>query len=919
MSTSTYSRSLTASGRLSAIAALMLCVCLISAPAVEAGRVVISSLPYTFSASNHSADAVDTLVLASSKLTSATNGITLSALWNNRLHGVLLDLADDTISFGTGGGNGNVGLSIGGTNVYHPYDIEIRGGYILHNSPSGTAENNTAIIVSGHDILLKDVNATVMGRNASVLSAGNEYTYSNEIDGGTYESFVSGFTSRCQYDAVVFNLANNYTSTLTANGATYHWSIHDVSILGGPHCGILLAGRESLDNLVVAEVYNCYVRTDARNDMYPSYDGTCHSSSNPYGITFRYCGPGCKIYNNIVTSGSTYGGNRGILIEWCRGTQANPFLIYDNYIDVHEGPNVEYGNSLPLHGLRIRSDPQCMRVYGNTFICTGDDNAATASYGREVHALRLSTNSPTTDVLISNNIIKTQSLSSSGVTAFAVTFDEINYPNTYRLEHNNITSVGAIYKIGMDNEQSVGPTGAVMIGDTVAFGSPAIDPHTFYIGYLSNPWICTQNVARDIVYQGGTADDDIYMASAGSLDIRLQRTLSAVVRGSNALPVPGAAVTVKNNYGQTVLTGTTGASGTVVGPVTYYWKSRTSDSAGFNNFTLKAKKGVDSITTTFTIAATSASPSVTLPNTDGAPDTIAPDPIIDLGAATGGHVGEIELAWSATGEDGSEGIADAYEIRYRTSLITDANWSSSSLFGDPPTPAIAGTVQTSTLTGLTPATRYYVAIKAIDGSDNPSTLSNVPSAVAMFSIVTDDDDTTVELASPVNDSTVNTTRPTLVVTNIDEQSDNQYYFEIATDPSFGSLAAASDAVPQEVGATTSWQVSTRLSPGQYHWRARANSNPYSVVNSFIVQPLIHAFPNPFVPDDHGAVSFTEVTPGVNLVIITISGDIVRRWVNASGDDILWDGTNASGNPVSSGTYLWFVEDTDIKGKLIVIR
>ncbi len=51
----------------------------------------------------------------------------------------------------------------------------------------------------------------------------------------------------------------------------------------------------------------------------------------------------------------------------------------------------------------------------------------------------------------------------------------------------------------------------------------------------------------------------------------------------------------------------------------------------------------------------------------------------------------------------------------------------------------------------------------------------------------------------------------------------------------------------------------------------------------------------------------------------VSGNVVKRWANNNGEDIHWDGTNESGNPVASGTYLWFVENTDQKGKLIILR
>ena len=67
------------------------------------------------------------------------------------------------------------------------------------------------------------------------------------------------------------------------------------------------------------------------------------------------------------------------------------------------------------------------------------------------------------------------------------------------------------------------------------------------------------------------------------------------------------------------------------------------------------------------------------------------------------------------------------------------------------------------------------------------------------------------------------------------------------------------------------------------------------------------------------VTFTDLAEGDELLLLTAAGDIVRRWTNASGDDIVWDGTNESGHQVASGTYLWYTSESASKGKLLVVR
>jgi hypothetical protein len=53
-------------------------------------------------------------------------------------------------------------------------------------------------------------------------------------------------------------------------------------------------------------------------------------------------------------------------------------------------------------------------------------------------------------------------------------------------------------------------------------------------------------------------------------------------------------------------------------------------------------------------------------------------------------------------------------------------------------------------------------------------------------------------------------------------------------------------------------------------------------------------------------------------MISVSGDPVRQWSNVT-DEIQWDGTNAAGQPVASGVYLWTIDGTLLQGKIIVIR
>jgi phosphodiesterase/alkaline phosphatase D-like protein len=109
-----------------------------------------------------------------------------------------------------------------------------------------------------------------------------------------------------------------------------------------------------------------------------------------------------------------------------------------------------------------------------------------------------------------------------------------------------------------------------------------------------------------------------------------------------------------------------------------------------------------------------------------APDTVRPAQVATV-AITGTTETTAALRWTAVGDDSLTGTATTSDVRYSTSPITAANWASATQATGEPAPAVSGTVQNFTVTGLSRQTTYYFAMKVGDEAGNLSALSNVPS------------------------------------------------------------------------------------------------------------------------------------------------------------------------------------------------
>ncbi len=113
------------------------------------------------------------------------------------------------------------------------------------------------------------------------------------------------------------------------------------------------------------------------------------------------------------------------------------------------------------------------------------------------------------------------------------------------------------------------------------------------------------------------------------------------------------------------------------------------------------------------------------PPTQPPADTTPPAPVSDLVLLTAKGRASGTLTWTAPGDDGVEGTASQYDVRYASTPITEASWEAATRAANVPAPQAAGSSESLALGPLAEGVTYYAALKSVDDADNWSALSNV--------------------------------------------------------------------------------------------------------------------------------------------------------------------------------------------------
>jgi hypothetical protein len=319
------------------------------------------------------------------------------------------------------------------------------------------------------------------------------------------------------------------------------------------------------------------------------------------------------------------------------------------------------------------------------------------------------------------------------------------------------------------------------------------------------------------------------------------------------------------------------------------------------------------------------------------PDTIPPAVVTNL--ATGDTTASsIVLTWTAPGDDGATDTASQYDIRYSTSAITsETEWESAAQCANEPLPLLAGTVQSFTVTGLSPSTTYYFALKTADEVPNWSEFSNSPSGTTEEGVGETIHVSAIDMSLKEAGPNVNAIATvTIVDASENAVSEATVYGHWSINPgdvepprtcsgvtgSDGKVTFNSDRLRNPPETIFTFIVDDVEKSG---WTYDAGANledsdsitysPLTAPSKTYATALKRAFPSPGNPDIWIPFTLSKVEHVV-IRIYDASGRLVRTLElgeKAPGAYITknraayWDGRNEGGEKAASGIYFYLME------------
>ena len=273
-------------------------------------------------------------------------------------------------------------------------------------------------------------------------------------------------------------------------------------------------------------------------------------------------------------------------------------------------------------------------------------------------------------------------------------------------------------------------------------------------------------------------------------------------------------------------------------------------------------------------------------------DTLKPSPINIVSCSAIEYISALYITWEATGDNGTEGYSDSYDIRISQNNITSQNFENAEQVNQSITPKAAGLTESFTFSDLDHETLYYIAIKATDSSGNVSNISNVincrtrevkPYNVSNLSVGTTDYET-IELKWIATGDDEDEGQASLYDLRYSKNNITEYNWSDAT-------KILSIPKPESAGTDENYIV-TNLEPNtKYYFAIKVidDRNNISALSNVVLSSTLDPYPPAKIDSLRGIVP-SKFGSQISYVVLSSSGNYSEDYTadNIKDDSIYTD-------------------------------
>jgi chitodextrinase len=428
-----------------------------------------------------------------------------------------------------------------GVKAEYKENVTVKNGTILQGT--GRSYQSSPIWFYQHraPFTIDGVEARASGMDTNVI-------YGNWAPGATIRNSrligdVDRIANRHAAYAVVYLLASKGTIVVENN-----------QLSGSHQNGIVVSGGYGISSFDRIAIRGNDIRLDS-------------SWTNSYAIGLGSWSRNFEVSNNTIVPVS----GRGIMLDPGEGGRVmESGTVHDNYVEVRERPNIEYGTASTAIALRVRTwrtggAIRNVRIHDNTFMATTGDGYVDWADGAMI-SVRNPTGAMTdANLLFENNLFKGILLQDNGQrAAYGMTVSGADAGTGTVFRNNVFESNHTSLDFGDKDSYADIEEGLDFIGNTIRKSNEGIT--TTHRGIVAGDWNVTVRDVRliDMRYENGATPGIMFVGSAAK-SLSTGWLVDVMVTDSAGNRLAGANVTLRYADGTVAYSGASDAQGLILG------------------------------------------------------------------------------------------------------------------------------------------------------------------------------------------------------------------------------------------------------------------------------------------------------------------------------------------------------------------